>query len=50
MVRMVARFGGFLERKRDGHPSPQALWEGLLKLHTFAIGIAAAKQAFIYPG
>ena len=50
MVRVVASFGGFLGRKSDGHPGPKALWEGLLKLHAFAIGIAAAKQAFIPPG
>lgn len=50
MVRMVAGFGGFLGRKGDGHPGPKALWEGLLQLHAFAIGIAAAKQAFIPPG
>ena len=50
MVRIIAGFGGFLERKGDGHPGPKALWEGLLQLHAFAIGIAAAKQAFIPPG
>ncbi len=50
MVRMVAGFGGFLGRKGDGPPGPKALWEGLLQLHAFAIGIAAAKQAFIPPG
>ena len=50
MVRVVASFGGFLGRKSDGHPGPKALWEGLLKLHAFAIGIAAAKQAFIPSG
>jgi len=50
MVRMIAGFGGFLGRKGDGHPGPKALWQGLLQLHAFAIGIAAAKQAFIPPG
>ena len=39
-----------LGRKGDGHPGPKALWEGLLQLHAFAIGIATAKQAFIPPG
>ena len=50
MVRMVAGFGGFLGRKGDGHPGPKTLWEGLLQLYAFAIGIAAAKQAFLPPG
>ena len=50
MARLIAGFGGFLGRKRDGHPGPKALWEGMQKVRAFAIGIAAAKQAFISSG
>lgn len=50
MVRLIAGFGGFLGRKSDGYPGPKALWEGLQKVYAFAIGIAAAKQAFISSG
>jgi len=32
----VARLGGFLARKNDGHPGPQVLWRGLAKLDTLA--------------
>jgi hypothetical protein len=31
-MRMVARIGGFLGRKGDGHPGPTVLWRGLDKL------------------
>lgn len=47
MTRLIASFGGFLGRKSDGYPGPKALWEGIQKVYTFAIGIAAAKQTFI---
>jgi hypothetical protein len=50
MVRLIAGFGGFLGRKCDGYPGPKALWEGMQKVQAFAIGIAAAKQAFISSG
>ena len=50
MTRLVASFGGFLGRKGDGHPGPKAIWEGIQKVYAFAIGIAAAKQAFIPSG
>ena len=46
MVRLIADFGGFLGRKGDGHPGPKAIWEGMQKVYVFALGIAAAKQAF----
>jgi len=26
MVRMIASFGGFLNRKHDGEPGPQTIW------------------------
>jgi hypothetical protein len=37
MTRMVASFGGFLGRKRDGHPGPQTLWIGLSRVQDFAL-------------
>jgi Transposase Tn5 dimerisation domain/Transposase DNA-binding len=37
MIRMVASFGGFLGRKRDGHPGPQTLWIGLTRVQDFAL-------------
>lgn len=49
-VRLIASLGGFLGRNRDGYPGPKALWEGMQKVTAFAIGIAAAKQAFIASG
>jgi hypothetical protein len=46
MVQLIAGFGGFLGRKSDGHPGPKALWEGMQRVYAFAIGMAAAKEAF----
>ena len=43
MVRMVAGFGGFLNRKSDGFPGPQTIWIGLQRARDFAAGIAAQK-------
>ena len=50
MVRLIARFGGFLGRKSDGHPGPKALWIGLQRVREFAIGIAVAQEVFIPTG
>ena len=50
MVRLIARFGGFLGRKSDGHPGPKALWIGLQRVQEWAIGIAVAKAVFIPTG
>ena len=50
MVRLIAGFGGFLGRKRDGHPGPKTLWIGLQRVREFAIGIAVAKAVFIPTG
>lgn len=44
MVRMVAGFGGFLNRKHDGFPGPQTLWIGLQRGRDFAAAIAATKD------
>jgi hypothetical protein len=43
MIRMVAAFGGFLNRKGDGFPGPQTIWIGLQRAHDFVRGIAAAR-------
>lgn len=45
MVRMVASYGGFLNRKGDGFPGPQTIWIGLQRGHDFAAGIAAARAS-----
>jgi hypothetical protein len=36
-VLKVAEFGGFLARKADGQPGPQALWQGLTRLRDFTL-------------
>ena len=36
-VKKVAEFGGFLGRKGDGNPGPQAIWEGLRRVKDFTI-------------
>ncbi len=36
MVILVARLGGFLARKRDGHPGIQTMWKGLQRMHDYA--------------
>ena len=43
MVRMLAGFGGFLNRKGDGFPGPQTLWIGLQHGRDFALAIATSK-------
>ena len=35
-VRKLAEFGGFLARKSDGHPGPQAIWVGMARVRDFA--------------
>jgi len=37
MIRMIASLGGFLGRKRDGEPGPQALWIGIQRMRDFAL-------------
>jgi len=46
----MAGFGGFLGRKSDGHPGPKVIWDGMQRIQAFAVGIAAAKNAFIPSG
>lgn len=36
-VLKVAEFGGFLARKADGNPGPQAIWQGLTRLRDFTL-------------
>jgi hypothetical protein len=38
---LIARLGGFLARKGDGHPGPKALWIGLQRTRDFVIAIQA---------
>ncbi len=33
MVRMIARLGGYVSRKRDDEPGPQTMWLGLQRMH-----------------
>jgi Transposase DNA-binding/Transposase Tn5 dimerisation domain len=41
MVRIVAGFGGYLNRKHDGFPGSQTLWIGLQRVQDFALALAA---------
>jgi hypothetical protein len=43
MVRMVAAFGGFLNRNGDGFPGPQTLWIGLQRSRDFVLAIEATR-------
>jgi hypothetical protein len=45
MVRMVAGFGGFLNRKGDGFPGPQTLWIGLQRAADFVLALDAQRSA-----
>lgn len=37
MVRLVARLGGYVDRKGSGPPGPQTIWIGLQRMHDFAL-------------
>ena len=50
MVRLIARFGGFLARKGDGHPGPKAIWEGMEKVRHYAVGIEVGKAVYAGTG
>jgi hypothetical protein len=43
MVRLVAGFGGFLNRKSDGFPGPQTLWIGLQRTRDFVLAMEAQR-------
>ena len=45
MVRMVARLGGFLNRKRDGFPGPRTIWIGLQRSADFVLALDAQRDA-----
>ena len=45
MIRWIAGFGGFLNRKGDGFPGPQTMWIGLQRTQDFVAGIASARAA-----
>jgi hypothetical protein len=50
MTRMIAAFGGFLGRRHDGHPGPKAIWEGMIRVQEFFIGLEAARVAYAGDG
>jgi Transposase DNA-binding/Transposase Tn5 dimerisation domain len=37
MVRLVARLGGYVDRRRQDPPGPQTVWLGLQRMHDFAL-------------
>jgi hypothetical protein len=43
MIRLVAGFGGFLNRKGDGFPGPQTLWIGLQRTRDFVLALEAQR-------
>jgi hypothetical protein len=45
VVRMMATFGGFLNRKADGFPGPQSIWVGLQRTRDFVLALQAQKDA-----
>ncbi len=45
MVRMVASFGGLLNRKGDGFPGPQSLWIGLQRTRDFVLAMDAQRAS-----
>jgi hypothetical protein len=44
MIKMVASWGGYTNRKGDGEPGPKTLWIGLQRARDFALGIRAQKE------
>ncbi len=44
MIRIVAGFGGFLNRKHDGFPGPKTIWIGLQRCRDFALAIESRKE------
>lgn len=43
MIRMIAGFGGFLNRNGDGLPGPQTIWIGLQRSKDFALAMEALR-------
>jgi hypothetical protein len=48
-VRIIARWGGFLDRKSDGEPGAQTLWRGLHHLADVTFGFQLARRAHPLP-
>ena len=44
LVRIIARFGGYLGRKCDPPPGAQAMWTGLARVKDFAIAIGVCQE------
>lgn len=49
ILRMLAGFGGFLDRKHDGEPGPQTVWIGLQRSRDFVLALQA-QEAMIRDG
>jgi hypothetical protein len=47
-VLMIAKLGGFLGRKNDGHPGVKVIWRGLMRLDDIAQGWLAARFPISY--
>lgn len=45
-VWMIAKLGGFLGRKGDGHPGTTTVWRGLQRLEDIAIAFAVAESIY----
>jgi len=43
MIRMIASYGGFLNRKYDDFPGPQTIWIGLQRCKDFVLAVEAQK-------
>ncbi len=44
IIRMLASYGGFLNRRGDGFPGPQTIWIGLQRCRDFVLGVEAQKE------
>lgn len=47
MINMIAKMGGYLGRKSDGPPGPQAIWIGIQKLYFNTEGWSAHKNLIV---
>jgi len=37
MIKIIAKLGGFLNRKLDGFPGPKVMWIGMQRMRDFSI-------------
>jgi len=44
MIVLIARLGGYLDRKSDGPPGPKTLWIGMQRMYDLALAWSAAAQ------